>query len=134
MKTDYTREELIQLCRDAVVHHTKWGDRDSYSAQKGVQEVYRALTAGWDFEIRLEHPVNSTSRTIWITLTPVEGVDVFKDGEWLNISSREEYFEDCDPEYETEMFDTYPETFKEPFTTYLPTRERLDQAAGGDWY
>ena len=129
MKTDYTREELIQLCRDAVVHHTKWGDRDSYSAQKGVQEVYRALTAGWDFEIRLKHPVNSTSRTIWITLTPVEGADVFRDGEWLNISSREEYFEDCDPEYETEMFDTYPETFKEPFTAYLPTRERLDHAA-----
>ena len=133
MKTDYTREELIQLCRGAVVHHTKWGDRDSYSSQVNIQEAYRALTAGWDFELSFDEP-KTNSRTIWVKFKPVEGVDVIRDGEWLNISSRYDYFEDCDPEYETEMFDSYSETFKEPFTSYIPTRERLDQSAGGDWY
>lgn len=134
MKTDYTREELIQICRDAVVHHTKWDNRDSYSAQINVQEAFRALTAGWDFSVCSEGLLTTNSSTIWITLTPVEGVDVYKDGEYLNISSRDEYFEDCDPEYNTEMFDNYGESFDGAFSSYLPTRERLDTTCGDDWY
>ena len=70
MKTDYTREELIDLCRDAVVHHTNWGDRDSYSAQVNIQEAYRALTAGWDFELSFDGP-KTNPRTIWVKFKPV---------------------------------------------------------------
>ena len=130
MKTDYTREELIDLCRDAVVHHTGWGNRDSYSSQVNIQEAYRALTAGWDFEI----DPDTDDRTVWVLLTPVSGIDTVRDGEWLSISSLDEYFQDCDPEYETEMFDCYRRYLDGPFTAYIPTRERLDQSAGGDWY
>jgi len=132
MKTDYTREELIEICKDAVVHHTKWHNRDSYSAQLGIQDVYKGLTAGLPFSI-----LGSTdNRTIWIKFLQPIDFDILENGEHLEISSREDYFRDCDAEYETEMFDGNGIDFNSTFTeTYMPTRERLEECGiGEDWY
>ena len=127
-----TREELIQLCRDAVVHHTKWGNRDSYLAQVNIRKAYRQLTAGMEFEIEdgdRDNFIKSGEYTIWLNFPEDNG----KEGEDLAISSREDYFNDCDPERNTEMFDVWDDSSFD-FCSYIPTRKRLDLANGGDWY
>jgi hypothetical protein len=48
------REELIQICKDAVVHHKKWNNRDSYVAQQSIASVYKGLTAGLNFRVVTE--------------------------------------------------------------------------------
>jgi hypothetical protein len=132
MKTDYTREELIEICKDAVVHHTKWGNRDSYSAQLGIKDVYKGLTAGLPFII----DDDSNDRTIWIEFIQPVDLAILENGENLEISSREDYFKDCDPEYESEMFDGRGIEFESTYTiTYMPTRKRLEECGiGNDWY
>ena len=130
---NYTREELISICEAAVVHHTKWSDRDSYAAQKEIQSIYEGLTAGLDFEI----DSNTDDHTIWISFPqPIDLDKLDKNGLYLDISSRDDYFEDCDPEYETEMFDGYGIDFKSSYTSgYMPTKKRLEEVGeGGDWY
>lgn len=130
---NYTREELISICEAAVVHHTKWRDRNSYSAQTEIQSIYEGLTAGLDFEI----DGNTDDCTIWISFTqPIDLDKLDKNGLYLDISSRDDYFEDCDPEYETEMFDGYGIDFQSSYTRgYMPTRKRLEEVGyGEDWY
>lgn len=128
----FLRDELISICRDAVVNHTKWGDRDSYSAQVNLQSIYKALTAGLPYTIDKD----TDERTIWITFKQPIDLEKLNKGEYLNISSREDYFHDCDPDYETEMFDGYGIDFTSNYTgSYMPTRKRLeDVGEGNDWY
>jgi hypothetical protein len=132
------REELIKICQDAVVHHKKWSDRDSYSAQKEIQSIYKGLTAGLDFRVvqKEDNPeYHSTEETLIIEfLHPIDEEKLEK-GLHLAISSREDYFRDCDPEYEGEMFDGKGIDFESSFTIgYMPTRKRLNRVAGNDWY
>lgn len=135
-----TREELISLCEDSVVHHTKWQNRDSYSAQKGIQSIYEGLTAGLDFRIvtaEIDPSYHSNSQHLIIEfLQPIDFDKLNKNLSYLSISSREEYFEDCDPEYESEMFEGEGIDFNSDYTqTYMPTRERIDYfGVGNDWY
>ena len=131
------REELIELCKDAVVHHSKWCDRDSYSAQRGIQSIYRGLTAGLEFQI-LTKDVSpdyySNNKTIIIEF--IQPIDFKKldNGEYLEISSIEEYFEYNDSD-SCEMFEGDGINFHSNFTcTYMPTRERLINSDGSDWY
>lgn len=128
----FSRKELISICKDAVVHHTKWGDRDSYSAQVNLQSIYKALTAGLPYEI----DEDTDDNTIWIKFKQPINLRKLNKGEYLNISSREDYFIDCDPNYETEMFDGYGIDFTSDYTgSYMPTRKRLeDVGEGNDWY
>lgn len=132
------RDELIKLCQDAVVHHSKWCDRDSYSAQRGIQSIYRGLTAGLEFKILtkdISPDYYSNDRTIIIEF--IQPIDFKKlaNGEYLEISSIEEYFEECDPEHFTEMFNGSGIDFHSSFTcSYMPTRERLIACDGLDWY
>ena len=134
-----TREELIALCLDSVVHHTKWTNRDSYVAQKSVQSIYEGLTAGLDFVVvTREHDphYHSTDDTLIIEfLQPIDH-EKLKSAQHLEISSREDYFRDCDPDRESEMFDGEGIDFLSTFTqSYLPTRKRLEEVgAGNDWY
>jgi len=132
MKKEYTREELIEICKDSVVHHTKWGNRDSYCAQLGIQDVYKGLTAGLPFEIEDD----TDDRTIWINFVQPIDLTLLENGQHLEISSREDYFRDCDSDYETEMFDGNGIEFDSDYTrTYMPTRERLEKRGiGNDWY
>lgn len=125
------REELIKICEDAVVHHTEWRDRDSYAAQVNLQSIYKALTAGLPYTLTIEN-----DRTIWITFSQPIDFEKLSKGSYLNISSRDDYFTDCDPEYETEMFEGYGIDFESNYTgTYMPTRKRLEECGiGNDWY
>ena len=50
-----TREDLIQLCKDAVVSCSKWHDRDSYSAQVNIQNAYKGLTGGVPYKYDIEY-------------------------------------------------------------------------------
>ena len=134
-----TREELIEICQDAVVHHTKWMNRDSYSAQKGVQSIYKGLTAGLDFRIvtkEISPDYHSNSDTLIIEFLQPIDFEKLETGLELSISSREDYFEDCDPKYKTEMFDSNGIDFHSNWTgTYMPTRKKLEECGiGNDWY
>lgn len=134
-----TREDLIELCQAAVVHHTKWQNRDSYSAQRGIQSIYEGLTAGLDYRIvtaEMSPDYHSDERNLIIEFLQPIDFDKLKTAQHLQISSLEEYFQDCDPDYETEMFDGYGIDFRSDYTQhYMPTRQRLnDCGIGNDWY
>jgi len=127
-----SRADLIQICKDAVVHHTKWQDRDSFIAQKGIQSIYRGLTAGLDYKMVIEG-----DDTIWLEfIQPIDFERLKEEGKHLEISSREDYWKDCDPDMEGEMFDGDGIDFYSNWTqTFMPTRERLNKVGvGDDWY
>lgn len=133
------REKLIKLCEDAVVHHTKWENRDSYSAQKGLQSIYKGLTAGLDFRVvtkKHSPDYHSDLHTLIIEFLQPIDLDRLENGKCLEISSLEDYFKDCDPEYNSEMFDGYGIDFDSSYTiTYMPSRKRIENAGiGNDWY
>ena len=101
---DPTREELIQLCTDGVVPHDKWRNRDSAGAQIQLGQARALLAAGCDFRVlRGSNYLSSNDRTWWLWIE-WHGFDYFEWG-----------------------VGTDDDTF------YLPTRARLDRAAGGDW-
>jgi hypothetical protein len=135
---EYSREALIQICKDAVVHHTKWQNRDSYSAQLSIQSIYKGLTAGLEFRVitkEIDKDYHSDEDTIIIEF--IQPIDLYKleKGEDLAINSRDEYHKDCDPDYETEMFDGEGIDFESSYTqTYMPTRKRIIEKQNGDWY
>lgn len=133
------REELIELCKRAVVHHTKWHNRDSYSAQKSIQSIYKGLTAGLDFRVvtkEIDADYHSDEKTLVIEFLKPIDFEKLETGLELTISSREDYFNDCDPEYDSEMFDGDGIDFHSNWTgTYMPTEKRLnDVGYGNDWY
>ena len=39
-KNKLTREELVNICERSVVPYGSWSDRDSYSAQVNVADIY----------------------------------------------------------------------------------------------
>ena len=103
--SSYTRDELIAICERAVVQHERWSDRDTARAQEGVGKAWAFLRAGCDFHVITEGDLCVTDdRTIWVEITH----DIFGVIDWGG------------PQ-ETERF-------------YLPTRARLDETDGGDWY
>lgn len=112
IKHDYTREELIAICEQAVVPRNKWRDRDTPGTHEKLGLCWVMLKAGLPFSIH--PPATSQSdrgcftdeRTIWLSV------------EWPSFS---------DFEYGTGMNEN-SDTF------YLPTPARLSQANGGDWY
>ena len=130
--------ELIELCKNAVVHHTKWNNRDSYSAQKSIQSIYEGLTAGLDFRVvtkEIDADYHSDDRNLVVEFTQPIDKDKLNESEYLEISSREDYHKDCDPDYETEMFDgTGIDSGSNYTQTYMPTQKRLDECNGDDWY
>lgn len=133
------RESLIELCKDAVVHHTKWKDRDSYSAQKGIQSIYKGLTSGLDFRVvtkEIDPDYHSDEETLVIEFLQPIDFEKLENGLELPISSRDDYFKDCDPEYDSEMFDSDGIDFHSKWTgTYMPTRQRVENVGiGNDWY
>lgn len=103
-KTDWTREELVSICEEAVVPIKFWNNRDSADAQAGVGRVWALLKAGAEFTVIDQGTCATTDRTIWIELS-WPGFQTFEVGSgWAE--------------------DTF----------YLPTPHRLAEAAGTDWY
>lgn len=128
----YTREYLIDICKEAVnVPIEEWDDRDSFSALVNVEEIYTKLMAGMEFEFGKD----SNERTIWIYFINITQDQI---DESLNYSLdypdindfREKYG------YDYEMFDSH---FTHPTIDgynggYLPTWGRLREANGSHWY
>jgi len=127
----YTRDELISICEDGVVKWQDWGDRDSYMAQVQLSDIYSLLRVGAEYDCQVEN-----DRTIWIDFHNVtnEMIDDAKNYR-LDYDDREKYLEEHD--YDYEMFDgkgldiKYDRT---EYSGYMPTRTRLKETQGGDWY
>lgn len=102
---DYSREKLIEICERAIVPHEAWHDRDSYSAQNGVGQLWAMLKANAPFAVQTTGTNCVTDeRTIWVRIT-AEGFASF---DWGGGPENEVY--------------------------YLPTEKRLTETAGRDWY
>ncbi len=128
----YSRNKLIELCQRAVVPCTRWHDRDSYCAQRSVQSIYEGLTAGLKF-----HAYESEDgETIYVRFKQPIDIDKLRTkGLYLNIDSLENYWDECDPNFETEMFDGSGIDFRSSYTeSYMPSEKRLDRVEGDDWY
>lgn len=114
VKTDYTREELIAICEDAIRPQNRWHDRDSYDAQLQVGQCWALLLAGCDYKVHdgtEDRTCATTEDTIWLT-TYGKGFA---------------YFENHEP-------NDPPHAYMEDELHYLPTRKRLDEVGSGDWY
>lgn len=114
---EYTREELIAICEQAIVQQDDWCDRDSQSAQVGVGKCWALLKAGCEFQVTYDHNKRLFSacvtddKTIWLR-TWSKGFNYF------------EYGEDDGGPFENMEEDHF----------YLPTPKRLAERAGRDWY
>ncbi len=108
IKTDYTREELIELCEAAIVPQGSWSNDRSADAQQDVGGAWALLRARCFFRILTEpDPLTgglcvTDACTIWLDFTP----------------------SDVDGPYVTDEGD---EVF------YVPTGACLAAAKGGDW-
>lgn len=122
-----SREELIELCRDAVVPFLKWNNRDSYLSQVNLTSIYAGLKAGLKYSIKIE------GGTIWITFkkpTKKQRADLSNHN--LNIDSLDDYRQHFGDE--SEMFDGNGIDWDSYLGSYMPTRKRLDECQGEDWY
>ena len=128
-----TREDLIKLCEDAVVPCSKWDNRDSYSAQVNIQDAYKGLTGGVPYKYDIEY---GCFICIVFEEPTREQRKAFKH---LEIDSLEDYIDWYEEQYgedsRYEMFDSHPMNWKDDYlSVYIPTRERLIEANGNDWY
>lgn len=111
LRTDYDRDELIEICERAVVPEDKWRNRDSPATQIKVGMAWVLLKASCDFRIMPEKPEGVASgcftdtRTIWLEI----------DRKTFNT-------------FETDRDD------RDELTVYLPTPAKLDANKGSDWY
>lgn len=109
-----TREDLIALCEAAIVHESKWADRDSASAHAQLGELWALLKAGCEYRIRdakKDGDCRTDDRTIWL--------DVLTEG-----FRAHEYAENAKERREYRDSETY----------YMPQPGRIDFKNGSDWY
>ena len=101
---DYTREDLIKYCDKCVVPYKEWSNRDSFAAQQGVGTIRQLLLDGCEFKI--------------FTSENTKENDLKSDDHtiWIGIFHYE--FEDEGD------WQTY----------YLPSKNRLKESKGKDWY
>lgn len=128
------REELIKLCEDGVVSYKDWNDRDSYSSQVQLSDIYALLKAGVEYVLmpgEWAHHIEFKA--------PNKEQTLLADSFSLPIDSREDYFEEFG--YDNEMFDGCGIDYRDredeidPFIGgYLPSHARLISSDGGDWY
>lgn len=102
---EFTRETLIELCQDGLVPQTKWYNRDSASAQRQLGEALALLSAGCNYRVLRERG----------------GLDTNDQTIWLEIESEGFAYHDYDGPLDRDNY-------------YIPTRNRLDENAGSDWY
>ena len=106
---EYSRDDLIALCEDAIVPVAAWCDGDSARSHERLGTLWALLRAGCAFRVR-DHDADGSCRTDEWTVW----VDVVYPGFMAFECGRDENMEE--------------ETF------YLPTRKRLEEADGRDWY
>ena len=106
MKTDYTRAELIRLCRDAIVHVKRWRNRDTPITHAQLGVCWALLTADCEFFVHTgTGDCKTDERTIWLTITR--------------------------PTFST--FE-YGGGYEKSESYYLPTPQRLKESEHKDWY
>lgn len=102
---ELTRDALIGICHDGVVPQRYWYDRDSSTAQIKLATAGALLRAGCDYTIlRDPERLCTDAQTIWLRI------------EWEGFAHH-----DYDGGLDSDTF-------------YLPTRDRLAEADGKDWY
>lgn len=101
-----TTEELIALCEQAIVPVEHWSDRDTAHSQEKIGMAWALLRAGCEW--RPAGDPADTDDTIWIEIS-YPGFHAFEEGR-----------------HDRETWDD--------LLVYIPTSERLDRAAGKDWY
>ena len=128
IELEITREELIDICESSIVSYTEWNNRDSYVSQLNVNECYGLLMANAEYELKID------SDTIWvnfINLTP----DIIRQSHNYNLNYDDVYlYKEENPD--SEMFEYYGSVDIDDTKTncYLPTRKRLEETLGYDWY
>ena len=126
----YNKKELIELCERAVVPCERWNNRDSASSQNGLYEIYIRLNADIPYTYTIEN-----ERTIWISFekpTKEQEENMYRYN--LCVDTVDDYRERVSNDPDDEMFYPGYYPFNEPFSTYMPTKKRLDEASGEDWY
>lgn len=101
----YTREILIGLCEDAFTPMKSWFDRDSYTAHSQLGVALALLKCEVPFRIK-----EYDAKVVWVEFFDIEGFQHHECAE-----------HEGDQYYDTE-------------TAYIPTRHRIEEAEGKDWY
>ena len=65
---EYTKEDIIKLCDDGVVHFSEWDDRDTPSAQSQLATARAYLIAGCPFRMCIKGSIRSDDETVWIEI------------------------------------------------------------------
>lgn len=112
VKTDYTREELIELCNIGVVTSDKWFNRDSCDAQKKLHLAKLTLMGGCKFKV-MEH---SKMGSLWENRKMESSCVTDDETIWIEI-----FYDDW-------------EDGKSWHGHYIPTKKRLEDNKDGDWY
>ena len=107
MTTDYTREELISICEAAIVPISKWLNREAPYSQEQLGLCATMLKCGAEFFISHAGRTATNDKTIWVAV------------HWPSFNDMEQGHKE---------WNSVSDTF------YLPTRQRLANANGGDWY
>ncbi len=102
------RDELLSLCRDAFLPQEKWSDRDTARCQQQLGELYALILAGCEYSTRTGH----MGRMLDVRVA-FRGFGWFEGG--------------YDPDDDRDLYLDHDDF-------YLPTRQRLAEVAGGDWY
>lgn len=127
-KLELTRDDLIGICHNSIVPWQKWNNRDSYVSQLNVNECYGLLSADAEYTYTIN---NDTISINFINLTPeiIEKSHSYN----LDYDSYELYKEEYPDD---EMFEYYATVDSDDKTNscYLPTKERLQEVDGEDWY
>ena len=103
-----SRGDLLALCERGFVPEDQWHDRDSASAQRQLGEAYALLRAGCQFERAEMRRGGDDGETHWVRIHS-RGFAYFE-GDYDGLGPLDD-----------DLF-------------YIPTAERLDRAAGRDWY
>lgn len=107
MIKQYTRDQLIDICEQAIVDCSQWSDRDSLAAQINIGTAWALLMANVPFVVLTEDndgDLVTDDHIIWIRFKDIPGFGAFEGGNT-----------------ETEI-------------CYLPTPQRLDIHGTTDWY
>lgn len=112
----FSKEELIHICEQAIVDLSKWNNRDTPSSQISVGTAWALLKANCPFEVLYDKSLNglcTDKDTIWIRIWYPE----FQHFDYLAFDLNDRETMSCD-------------------SFYLPTKKRLEESGFGenDWY
>jgi len=127
--SNLSREDLIEICEDAVVSCSEWHDRDSYGAQYQLNEIHGLLKFG------AKYTYSTQDDTIWVTFKNLNNVNPLDIPMYLDIDDRDDFF-NTEDNADHEMLDASGAWHIDENSAYgfLPTKERLLEVDGSDWY